>query len=92
MMTSVAFILGVLPLVTATGAAQVSRRDIGTAVFGGVIAASSIGLFLVPMLYVTFQLAREKVKLRLNRTEASPARALEAEDPEQAIPAMKAAE
>ena len=92
MMTSVAFILGVLPLVTATGAAQVSRREYGTAVLGGEIAATSLGLFLVPMLYVTFQLAREKVKLRLNRTEASPARALEAEDPEQAIPAMKAAE
>ena len=52
MMTSIAFILGLLPLVIATGAAQISRRAVGTAVFGGMLAASSIGIFLVPMLYV----------------------------------------
>ncbi|MGA7809671.1 efflux RND transporter permease subunit [Bradyrhizobium sp.] len=62
MMTSIAFILGLLPLVIATGAAQISRRAVGTAVFGGMLAASSIGIFLVPMLYVTFQGWREAVK------------------------------
>jgi hydrophobe/amphiphile efflux-1 (HAE1) family protein len=61
MMTSIAFILGLLPLVIATGAAEISRREIGTAVFGGMVAASSIGIFLVPMLYVTFQRLRERV-------------------------------
>src|SRR5260370_997354 len=55
MMTSIAFILGLLPLVIATGAAEISRRAVGTAVFGGMLAASSIGIFMVPMLYVTFQ-------------------------------------
>ena len=64
MMTSVAFILGLLPLVTAQGAAQLSRRGIGTAVFAGMIVASSIGIFLIPMLYVTFQSLRERVKAR----------------------------
>jgi Cu/Ag efflux pump CusA len=64
MMTSIAFILGLLPLVIATGAAQISRRDVGTAVFGGMLAASSIGIFMVPMLYVTFQRLREYVKAR----------------------------
>jgi hydrophobe/amphiphile efflux-1 (HAE1) family protein len=64
MMTSIAFILGLAPLVVATGAAQVSRRAVGTAVFGGMIAASSIGIFLVPMLYATFQRMRERVKAR----------------------------
>jgi hydrophobe/amphiphile efflux-1 (HAE1) family protein len=64
MMTSVAFILGLLPLVTAQGAAQLSRRGIGTAVFAGMIVASSIGIFLIPMLYVTFQSMREWVKAR----------------------------
>src|ERR1700682_3031236 len=62
MMTSIAFILGLLPLVIATGAAELSRRAVGTAVFGGMLAASSIGMFLVPMLYVTFQKLRERVK------------------------------
>jgi hydrophobe/amphiphile efflux-1 (HAE1) family protein len=64
MMTSIAFILGLLPLVTATGAAQISRRDVGTSVFGGMLAASSIGIFLIPMLYVAFQSLREGAKRR----------------------------
>jgi hypothetical protein len=46
MMTSIAFILGLLPLVIATGAAQISRTAVGTAVFGGMLAASSIGIFM----------------------------------------------
>jgi hydrophobe/amphiphile efflux-1 (HAE1) family protein len=64
MMTSIAFILGLLPLVIATGAAEISRRAVGTAVFGGMLAASSIGIFLVPMLYVTVQRLRERTKER----------------------------
>ena len=64
MMTSIAFILGLIPLVTANGAAQVSRRAVGTPVFAGMLAASSIGIFLIPMLYVTFQTLRERTKAR----------------------------
>jgi hydrophobe/amphiphile efflux-1 (HAE1) family protein len=60
MMTSFAFILGVYPLVVATGAAEISRHDVGTPVFAGMIAASGIGLFVIPMLYVTFQSLRER--------------------------------
>jgi hydrophobe/amphiphile efflux-1 (HAE1) family protein len=67
MMTSIAFILGLAPLVIATGAAQISRRAVGTAVFAGMIAASSIGIFLVPMLYVVFQHMRERTKARFRR-------------------------
>jgi multidrug efflux pump len=59
MMTSFAFILGLLPLVTATGAAMMSRRDVGTPVFAGMLAASTVGIFIIPMLYVTFQTMRE---------------------------------
>jgi multidrug efflux pump subunit AcrB len=62
MMTSFAFIAGLIPLVFATGAGMLSRRGVGTAVFGGMIAASCIGIFLIPVLYVVFQRAREKVK------------------------------
>jgi hydrophobe/amphiphile efflux-1 (HAE1) family protein len=62
MMTSIAFVLGLLPLVTAQGAAMLSRRAVGTAVFAGMLAASTIGIFLVPMLYVTFQTGRERIK------------------------------
>jgi multidrug efflux pump subunit AcrB len=59
MMTSIAFILGLAPLVVAHGAAQISRRDVGTSVFGGMLAASFVGIFLIPMLYVVFQRLRE---------------------------------
>lgn len=51
-MTSLAFILGVLPLVLATGAGAVSRRTIGYTVLGGMFAASTIAIFVVPVLYV----------------------------------------
>jgi len=67
MMTSVAFILGLVPLVWATGAAMLSRRGVGTAVFGGMIFASSLGIFVIPMLYVTFQTMRERIKARFGR-------------------------
>ena len=62
MMTSIAFILGLLPLVIATGAAQISRRDVGTAVFGGMLAASFLGIFVIPPLYVVFQAVRERLR------------------------------
>ena len=59
MMTSIAFILGLAPLVVAHGAAQISRRGVGTSVFAGMLAASTIGIFVIPMLYVVFQQLRE---------------------------------
>ena len=67
MMTSIAFVLGLLPLVTAHGAAMLSRRSVGMPVFAGMIAASSIGIFIIPMLYVTFQSLREGAKTRFGR-------------------------
>ncbi|MGA0596123.1 efflux RND transporter permease subunit [Enterovirga sp. CN4-39] len=60
MMTSFAFILGLLPLVIATGASQLARRDVGTPVFAGMIAASFLGIFVIPPLYVLFQGLRER--------------------------------
>ncbi|OKO90156.1 RND transporter [Bradyrhizobium sp. NAS80.1] len=72
MMTSIAFILGLVPLVVATGAAELSRRAVGTAVFGGMLAASSIGVFLVPLLYVTFQRWREAAKHRFGKSRQTP--------------------
>ena len=62
MMTSFAFIAGLIPLVIATGAGMLSRRGVGTAVFGGMLAASLIGIFMIPLLYVVFQHSREKIK------------------------------
>jgi HAE1 family hydrophobic/amphiphilic exporter-1 len=60
MMTSFAFILGLLPLVIANGAGAASRRAVGTPVFGGMLSASILGIFFIPTLYVAFQWMREK--------------------------------
>ena len=62
MMTSFAFILGLFPLVVAVGASQLARRHVGTPVFGGMIFASFIGIFVIPPLYVFFQAIRERVR------------------------------
>jgi HAE1 family hydrophobic/amphiphilic exporter-1 len=60
LMTSFAFILGLIPLVIASGAGEASQRGVGTAVFGGMLVASTLGIFLIPMLYVVFQGLRER--------------------------------
>ena len=54
-MTSFAFILGIWPLVNATGAGAASRQALGTAVFGGMIAATVLAVFFVPVFYVVVQ-------------------------------------
>jgi len=53
MMTSFAFILGLFPLVIAKGAGAVTRHAVGTPVFGGMLAASLFGIFIIPLLYIT---------------------------------------
>ncbi len=73
MMTSFAFIAGLIPLVTATGAGELSRRGVGTAVAGGMLAAAVVGILLVPALYVIFQGARERMaSLRGGRRPEAP--------------------
>jgi HAE1 family hydrophobic/amphiphilic exporter-1 len=75
MMTSFAFILGLLPLVIAVGAGAASRRAVGTPVFGGMIAASALGIFVIPMLYVVFQWLRERIGSRKPAPSAQSAEA-----------------
>ena len=62
LMTAFSFIFGVLPMVLATGAGANSRRAIGTTVFAGMLAATMVGIFLIPALYADFQSNREKIK------------------------------
>ncbi len=52
LMTSIAFVLGVTPLVFATGAGSAARNSLGTAVFGGMIVSTALNLFVTPVLYV----------------------------------------
>ncbi|HVP54641.1 MAG TPA: multidrug efflux RND transporter permease subunit [Candidatus Eisenbacteria bacterium] len=65
LMTSFAFILGVLPLVFATGAGSASRNSVGTTVFGGMIVSTALNLFFIPVLYVI-------VKSLLERNRPAP--------------------
>lgn len=88
-MTSLAFILGVLPLVLATGAGAIARRTIGYTVLGGMLAATTLAIFIVPVLFVLItRLSYGKEKLAYLRANhelfMEKARKLEAQniDPE----------
>ena len=60
-MTSLAFTLGVLPMAIATGAGAASRHAIGTGVMGGMIAASTIAIFFVPLFFYLLESFNEWV-------------------------------
>lgn len=62
LMTAFSFILGVLPLLTASGAGAASRHSIGQSVFGGMVMATIVGTLLVPIFYIIMQTMRERVK------------------------------
>lgn len=62
MMTALSFLLGVVPLLIASGAGAASQKAIGIAVFGGMLAATVIGVIIVPVLYVLLQTLRERMK------------------------------
>ena len=64
LMTAFSFILGVIPLLVASGAGAMSRRAMGTTVFGGMIAATVISLLMVPVLYATIQRASDRTRRR----------------------------
>ncbi|WP_437201018.1 efflux RND transporter permease subunit [Planctomicrobium sp. SH664] len=70
LMTSFAFILGIFPLLFANGAGAASRRSLGTAVFGGMIAATLLAVFYVPIFYTVMQTLSELIrkKPRADRT------------------------
>ena len=70
LMTALAFILGVIPLVIASGAGAAARRSLGTAVAGGMIVATVLTLVLVPSLYVIVQGAAERIRRPRPRQEA----------------------
>jgi len=68
LMTSFAFILGIAPLVFARGAGAASRQALGTAVFGGMIAATVLAVFFVPVFFVVIQ----RINERKRRTRPEP--------------------
>ncbi|WP_058555966.1 efflux RND transporter permease subunit [Thiohalocapsa sp. ML1] len=75
MMTALSFLLGIVPLLVATGAGAGSRVALGTAVFGGMLAATVIGILLIPVAYFLVQGVREKVNAVLGGKPKQPASA-----------------
>ena len=74
LMTSIAFIAGVYPLVVSTGAGSEMRRAMGTAVFAGMIGVTFLGLFLTPVFYVlVMKLGRQKKAAAVTESHAEPA-------------------
>ena len=69
-MTSMAFILGVTPLAISSGAGAASRQAIGTGVMGGMIAATVLAIFFVPLFYVLVM--KLSYKITGKKTNASP--------------------
>jgi len=67
LMTSFAFILGVVPLVVATGAGENGRHSVGTTVFGGMIMSTVLNLFFIPVLYLIIEGWREKGGAKIAR-------------------------
>jgi multidrug efflux pump subunit AcrB len=71
LMTSFAFILGVVPLVIASGAGAASRNALGTSVFGGMLVATICGVLIVPSLYVAFQKLENRMKGKKEGSEVA---------------------
>ena len=61
MMTAISSLMGFLPLIIATGAGALSRRAVGSAIFGGMAFSAFVGIFFVPLLYIVLQTMAEKV-------------------------------
>lgn len=70
LMTAFTFILGVLPMIVATGAGAASRIAIGVPVFYGMLLGTAAGLIIIPLLYILFQTWREKAYSRSRKTSA----------------------
>ncbi len=70
LMTAFAFILGVVPLMTATGAGAASRQSLGTTVFGGMLVATILTLVFVPIFYVVLETWRERWSSRSSAPHA----------------------
>jgi HAE1 family hydrophobic/amphiphilic exporter-1 len=71
LMTAFAFIFGVIPLMFATGAGAASRQSLGTTVFGGMVAATTLTLVFVPVFYVLIERAREGRRAKATAPQAS---------------------
>jgi HAE1 family hydrophobic/amphiphilic exporter-1 len=71
-MTSFAFIMGVIPLAVATGAASAARRILGTTVIGGMLASTVIAIFLIPVTFYVVERLAARATGRSHEPRATP--------------------
>jgi HAE1 family hydrophobic/amphiphilic exporter-1 len=71
-MTSFAFIVGLIPLMRATGASARGNRSIGTGAVGGMLTGVILGVFVIPVLFVIFQYLQEKISRKQIVTPVPP--------------------
>ncbi len=72
LMTSFAFIAGLIPLVRATGASAMGNRSIGTGAVGGMLTGVLLGIFIIPVLFVIFQGLQEKLTAKSRAATTTP--------------------
>ncbi|MBB4186247.1 HAE1 family hydrophobic/amphiphilic exporter-1/multidrug efflux pump [Sinorhizobium terangae] len=73
MMTAVSFIFGIVPLAVATGAGAGAGQSVGVTILGGMVGATTIGLFIIPTLFAVIERVAERVSTRTVRTSEPPA-------------------
>jgi len=78
LMTSVAVVMGAIPIALALGAGSISRRPLGYAIVGGVLFSTALTLFLVPVVYSLMEAVRVRLTARRRRPAARPVRPAEA--------------
>ena len=71
-MTSLSFILGAMPLVLATGAGAAARHSIGTGIIGGMVGATTLALFFVPLFYFIITSIKERVSKKTPNASKEP--------------------
>jgi HAE1 family hydrophobic/amphiphilic exporter-1 len=72
LMTSLAFVMGIMPLVFATGAGAGSRHSLGTAVCGGMLVSTVLSLYFVPVIYLVIGDLRDKIKGKKKAPKSPP--------------------
>jgi HAE1 family hydrophobic/amphiphilic exporter-1 len=71
-MTSFAFLMGVVPLMLATGAGASARKSLGTTVFGGMLLSTFVNLIFIPVLYVQVEASRSRVRRHSRPADPPP--------------------
>lgn len=85
LMTTLAFVMGIMPLVFATGAGAASRHSLGTAICGGMVVSSFLSLFIVPVIYTTIEEFTHARRQRLKKSDEFPVEEVVKDEPDDSL-------